>query len=80
MKTHTVKIPQKLEKDIQEYMEKLGYASFSEFARDAIRDKLYGRELTPEFEEKFKEGLKDIEEGNVRSHEEVKKKFLESSK
>ena len=79
MKAHPVKIPDKMEKDLQEYMEELGYASFSEFARDAIRDKLYGRELTPKFEEKLKEGLKDIEEGNVYSHEEVKEKFTGSS-
>lgn len=79
MNAHPVKIPDKMEKDIQEYMEELGYASFSEFARDAIRDKLYGREFTPEFEEEFMEGLKDIEKGNVYSHEEVKEKFTRSS-
>ncbi|MFW6048461.1 MAG: ribbon-helix-helix domain-containing protein [Candidatus Natronoplasma sp.] len=79
MKAHPVKIPEQMEEDLQKYMEELGYASFSEFARDAIRDKLYGRELTPEFKEKLKEGLKDIEEGNVYSHEEVKEKFSGSS-
>ncbi len=31
----------------------------------------------PEFEEKIKESLKDIEEGKVYSHEEVREKFLE---
>jgi len=79
MKAHPVKIPEKMEEDLQKYMKELGYASFSEFARDAIRDKLYKKELTPEFEEKIKEGLEDIKEGNVYSHEEVKEKFSRSS-
>jgi len=75
MKAHPVKIPDKMEEDLQKYMEELGYASFSEFARDAIRDKLYKKELTLEFEEKIKEGLEDIKKSNIHSHEEVKKKF-----
>jgi len=79
MKAHPVKIPEQMEEDLQKYMEKLGYASFSEFARDAIRDKIYKKELTHEFEEKIKEGLEDIKEGNVHSHEEVKEKFSGSS-
>ncbi|GEM_PF-6156778 len=79
MKAHPVKIPDKMEEDLQKYMKELGYASFSEFARDAIRDKLYKKEIKPEFEKKIKEGLEDVEEGNVHSHEEVKEKFSGSS-
>ncbi len=65
MNTYQIKISDKIEKDIQDYMKNLEYASFSEFVRDAIRDKLYGEELTPEFKEKIKEGLEDIKEGKV---------------
>jgi len=44
-----------------------------------IRDKIYKRKLTAEFEEKLKEGLEDIEKGNAYTHEEIKGKFLEPS-
>ena len=36
-------------------------------------------ELTPEFEEKIKEGLEDIEKGDLNPHEDVKEKFSGSS-
>jgi len=45
-----------------------------------IKDKLCKKELTPEFEEKIKEGLEDIEEDNINSHQGVKEKFVESPK
>lgn len=72
MKSRPVKIPDEMDEDIEEYMERLGYASFSEFARDAIRDKIYRREMRPEFKEKIERGLEDLREGRVLSHEELK--------
>ncbi|MFP4051033.1 MAG: hypothetical protein ACLFVB_04760 [Thermoplasmata archaeon] len=42
---------------------------------DMIEDTIDHCLSEPQFEEKLKEGLKDIEEGNVYSHEEVKEKF-----
>ncbi len=79
MIAHPIKIPENMDEDIRKYMKELGYASFSEFARDAIREKLYGRELRPEFEEKIKEGLEDLKEGRVKSHEDIRSKFLGST-
>ena len=72
MKSRPVKIPEEMNEDIEEYMESLGYASFSEFARDAIRDKIYRRELRPEFKKKIEQGLEDLRKGRVLSHEELK--------
>lgn len=67
-----MKIPEEMDKDIEEYMEKLGYASFSEFARAAIREKVYWGEISPKFEEKIERGLKDLKKGRIMSHEEMK--------
>lgn len=67
-----MKIPDELDEDIEEYMKKLGYASFSEFARAAIREKVYRREISPKFEKKIERGLKDLENGRTLSHEEMK--------
>ncbi len=75
MKAHPIKIPDNMDEDIKRYMKELGYASFSEFARDAIREKLYGRELKPKFEEKMEEGLEDLKKGRVKSHDEIRSKF-----
>jgi len=72
MKNRPVKIPEEMDEDIEEYMERLGYASFSEFARDAIRDKIYRREVRSEFEEKIERGLEDLRKGRTLSHEELK--------
>lgn len=75
MRSRPVKIPEEMDEDIQRYMKMLGYASFSEFARTAIREKIYGVEISREFEKKIEKGLEDLKEGRTISHEEVKSKI-----
>lgn len=79
LRTKPVKISDKMEGDIEEFMDEWGYASFSEFARDAIRDKLYKKseekEISTEFKEKIKKGLEDLEKGRTKDHEKIKEKY-----
>lgn len=39
-----MKIPEKMDEDMEKYMKRLGYANFSEFARTSIKEKPYGPE------------------------------------
>lgn len=83
MNSKNVKIPNEMDNDIKAYMKKNGYATFSEFAREALRDKVYKKEVfKDEFIERLEESLKDFKEGRTNSYspEEFKEKFSSSEK
>lgn len=61
--TINISIPSQLYKEIKNFLTKRGYASISEFFRDAARDKLHPmvteNGFTPEFERRVLEAAKE---------------------
>lgn len=63
MNTINISLPSQLYKEIKSFLSKRGYASISEFFRDAARDKLHPmvteNGFTPEFEQHVLEAAKE---------------------
>lgn len=69
MSTINISLPVKMYNDAKSAVNLRGYASISEFIRDALRDVLYPavteNGFTPEFEEEVLRAAKEADKGNV---------------
>jgi len=75
-------LPEKLERFVNEEVERGRYNSKSELLRDALRLKMANRELDTKIikgntVERLEKALRDVEKGNTYSAEEVRRRVSE---
>jgi len=72
----TIKLPDEQKREIEAVAKRKNYNSTSEYVREALRDKVEkDLVLRPEVAEKLRRRLKEYEEGESYSHEELKEEL-----
>jgi len=70
-----ITIDEKFEKDIQNHIQQYNYSNFSEFVKEAIREKLYGKTHSEEIINKFLEEVESEKEFKFSEEKDIYSKL-----